>query len=167
MRRRRSLPSSVIGNEASRPSARAIAAVPVGLLAALLISHLAGCAAPALVIGHADATRLYRERPDILFIDVRTSAEVRQEGRLRGALWLALDDGPGTSSAKTELIADAVRQYRLDPRQAVVIFCARGIRARETAEALARQGFSRVAVLHDGLWAAGSELALELDAVRD
>lgn len=78
-----------------------------------------------------DLNDLYESGVPITLIDVRSEAEW-QSGHLNGAVYLPLP----------LLLADDGNLSELDPQSLIVVYCQQGIRSRQAAQHLARQGFN-------------------------
>ena len=97
---------------------------------------------------------------DALLVDLREADELRQHGRIAGAIH--------APRGMLEFFADPTGPYHrpeFDPNRRTILFCASGGRSALAAEMLQELGYTRVAHIDGGLWgwvAAG--LAIEAGA---
>lgn len=91
-----------------------------------------------LQVSPQDVSKL-KGSEDILFLDVRTPAEIRQE---------QLED---CTCVPHEKVASCPNLDLLDRQKEIVLICASGKRALIAAEALAKKGFEKLSVMQGGL----------------
>jgi rhodanese-related sulfurtransferase len=79
---------------------------------------------------------------DVSILDIRTAAEVKEQGRIPGSKHLDFFRDDFGQVLK--------EQVKLDPAKPCLVYCALGGRARHAAQRLADLGFKEVLVLKDG-----------------
>lgn len=136
------------------------------LAAMLCLAALSPVAADRLAghIANRDAAEWYEQGSPALFVDLRTSRERAQHGRLARALWVPLDAARDVTKPEAARLADEVlRAAAGDRTRTHVLVCAEGVKALAAAEALRTSGFQSVFVVEGGLWAGEPWLAFDLE----
>ncbi len=86
------------------------------------------------------AVSLIQATPDLVILDSREEWEIKQDGRITGALYVDyLNLGRFVQSTS-----------KLDPKKPTLIYCAIGERSRLAAALLSKKGFSQLSVLSGG-----------------
>jgi rhodanese-related sulfurtransferase len=86
------------------------------------------------------AASLIQGTPDLVILDAREEWEIKQDGRIAGALYVDYLNG----GRLTENTA------KLDPAKPTLIYCAIGERSRRASAILAKKGFTQLSVLSGG-----------------
>lgn len=89
-----------------------------------------------------EAAELLAARGQISILDLRTAAEVKEQGRITGSKHLDFFRDDFATALKEHL--------KLDPAKPCLVYCALGGRARHAASRLAALGFTDILVLKDG-----------------
>jgi len=86
------------------------------------------------------ALNLMQSTPDMVILDAREEWEIKQNGRIAGALHVDYLNG-GRFTENTA---------KLDPKKPTLIYCAIGERSRLGAAILTKKGFTQLSVLSGG-----------------
>lgn len=86
------------------------------------------------------ALSLIHNTPELVILDAREQWEIKQDGRIAGALYVDYLNG-GRFAENTAT---------LDPKKPTLIYCAIGERSRLGAAILVKKGFSQLSVLSGG-----------------
>lgn len=92
-------------------------------------------------VSAAEAAPLVQAQ-SVSLLDIRTAAEVKEQGRIPGSKHLDFFREDFNTVLK--------EQVKLDPTKPCLVYCALGGRARHVAQRLADLGFKQVLVLKDG-----------------
>jgi len=86
------------------------------------------------------AFTLMQNTPELVILDAREQWEIKQDGRIAGAIYVDYLNG-GRFAENTA---------KLDPKKPTLIYCAIGERSRLGAATLVKKGFTQLSVLSGG-----------------